>query len=208
MKNLQTTTTTATASSSSSWMPARHSGRGSYLVKASMLLLIAGGLNWGLVGALRFNLVKWLASHSFAALEPVVYVLVGLAALYHLTRRDFYLPFLGRAVYPCGALEPKVPEKADTQVVVRTQPNANVIYWASEPSTAGVVDDPWLAYQTGANSGVTRADASGMAVLRVRRPASYRVPPFGLTLAPHVHYRTCVHASGMLSPVQTVRLDA
>lgn len=183
------------------------SGR-SYLLKLSLLLLVAGGLNWGLVGAARFNLVKWLASHSFAALEPTVYVLVGLAALYHLTRRDFYLPFLGKAVYPCGALESKVPENADAQVVVRTKPLANVIYWASEPSTAAVVDDPWLAYQTGANSGVTRADADGVAVLRVRRPSSYRVPPFGRTLAPHVHYRTCVHASGMLGPVKTVRLDA
>lgn len=170
----------------------------------SLVLLVAGGLNWGLVGALRFNLVAWLASHSFAALERVVYLLVGAAAVYHLTRRDFYLPFLGRAVYPCGSLQEKVPENANAQVAIKTTPNANVIYWASEPSDA-IMHNPWLAYQTGANSGVTRADDNGVAVLRVRRPGAYRVPAGGVQ-APHVHYRVCIHPSGMLSPVETVRL--
>jgi uncharacterized protein len=45
------------------------------------LLLVIGGLNWGLVGATEFNLVASL----FGALSPasrVVYILVGLAALY------------------------------------------------------------------------------------------------------------------------------
>ncbi len=45
------------------------------------VLLVVGGLNWGLVGALDFDLVATL----FGPLTPmsrVVYILVGLAALY------------------------------------------------------------------------------------------------------------------------------
>ena len=45
------------------------------------VLLVVGGLNWGLVGALNFDLVATL----FGPLTPmsrVVYILVGLAALY------------------------------------------------------------------------------------------------------------------------------
>ena len=45
------------------------------------VLLVIGGLNWGLVGAMEFDLVAAL----FGALSPlsrVVYILVGLAALY------------------------------------------------------------------------------------------------------------------------------
>ena len=45
-----------------------------------MILLIVGGLNWGLVGAFNFDLVAYL----FGAMTPlarVVYVLVGVAAL-------------------------------------------------------------------------------------------------------------------------------
>jgi uncharacterized membrane protein YuzA (DUF378 family) len=44
-------------------------------------LLVIGGLNWGLVGAFEFDLVATL----FGAMSPisrVVYVLVGIAALY------------------------------------------------------------------------------------------------------------------------------
>lgn len=47
----------------------------------SFILVIVGALNWGLVGAFDFNLVTWLLG-SMPALERVVYVLVGLAAIY------------------------------------------------------------------------------------------------------------------------------
>ncbi|MEP6691497.1 MAG: DUF378 domain-containing protein [Gemmatimonadaceae bacterium] len=45
------------------------------------VLLVVGGVNWGLVGAAQFDLVATL----FGALSPLsrtVYLLVGLAALY------------------------------------------------------------------------------------------------------------------------------
>ena len=45
------------------------------------ILLVVGGLNWGLVGAAQFDLVATL----FGEMSPVsrlVYVVVGLAALY------------------------------------------------------------------------------------------------------------------------------
>ena len=45
------------------------------------VLLVVGGLNWGLVGAANFDLVATI----FGAMSPLsrtVYVLVGLAAVY------------------------------------------------------------------------------------------------------------------------------
>lgn len=167
----------------------------------SLALLVAGGLNWGLTGALRFDAVRWLVGPGPAR---AVYVLVGLAAAYHLFRRDFYLPFLGPAVHPCGSLRPRTPLGADVEVVIRTKPNALVVYWAAEPGR-GVAADPWIAYATGSNSGVTRADSDGRAFLRFRRPGAYKVPS-GRTLKPHVHYRTCVDEAGMLSRVSTAFL--
>ncbi|MBU2632209.1 DUF378 domain-containing protein [Patescibacteria group bacterium] len=47
----------------------------------AFLLLVVGGLNWGLVGLFNFNLVEALFG-GFAGLVQVVYVLVGLSALY------------------------------------------------------------------------------------------------------------------------------
>jgi uncharacterized membrane protein YuzA (DUF378 family) len=47
------------------------------------VLLVIGGLNWFLVGALGFNLVTFLFG-SMSVLERVVYVVVGLAAFYQI----------------------------------------------------------------------------------------------------------------------------
>ena len=49
------------------------------------VLLVIGGLNWGLVGAARFDLVAAIFGMHFgetSVLSSVVYLLVGLSALY------------------------------------------------------------------------------------------------------------------------------
>ncbi len=45
------------------------------------VLLVVGGLNWGLVGVLHFDLVAAIFG-DMSALSRIVYALVGLAALY------------------------------------------------------------------------------------------------------------------------------
>ncbi len=47
----------------------------------ALVLVIVGGLNWGLVGLLSFDLVETLFS-SIPILQNAVYTLVGLAAIY------------------------------------------------------------------------------------------------------------------------------
>lgn len=46
------------------------------------VLLIVGGLNWGLWGAFEFDLVAALFGGATAPVAKVVYILVGLAAVY------------------------------------------------------------------------------------------------------------------------------
>ena len=55
--------------------------RGSYWF--TLLLLVVGGLNWLLVGAFDFDLVAAIFGEMSAA-SRVVYVLVGLAAIWTL----------------------------------------------------------------------------------------------------------------------------
>ncbi|MBD3403421.1 DUF378 domain-containing protein [candidate division GN15 bacterium] len=45
------------------------------------VLLVVGGLNWGLVGLLDFNLVAAIFGSS-SLISSIVYILVGLSALY------------------------------------------------------------------------------------------------------------------------------
>ncbi len=47
----------------------------------ALILTIVGGLNWGLVGLLNFDLVASLFG-EMSGITKVVYVLVGLSALY------------------------------------------------------------------------------------------------------------------------------
>lgn len=46
------------------------------------VLLVVGGLNWGLWGAFRFDLVATIGGGPTSALSKLIYGVVGLAALY------------------------------------------------------------------------------------------------------------------------------
>ena len=60
----------------------RASARGMNAVDwIAMVLLIVGGLNWGLVGLADFNLVAAIFGEQ-SALSRIIYVLVGLSALW------------------------------------------------------------------------------------------------------------------------------
>jgi uncharacterized membrane protein YuzA (DUF378 family) len=47
----------------------------------ALVLVIVGGLNWGLVGALNFDLVSTIFG-DMSVVSRIVYVLVGLSAVY------------------------------------------------------------------------------------------------------------------------------
>ncbi|MGI5979072.1 MAG: DUF378 domain-containing protein [Oscillospiraceae bacterium] len=50
--------------------------------KIALVLSIIGGINWGLVGFFRFDLVSYLFGGQTAMASRVVYALIGLAALW------------------------------------------------------------------------------------------------------------------------------
>ena len=50
--------------------------------KIALVLLIVGGLNWGLIGLFKFDLVAWLFGGQGAWLSRIVYIIVAAAALW------------------------------------------------------------------------------------------------------------------------------
>jgi uncharacterized membrane protein YuzA (DUF378 family) len=50
----------------------------------TLILIIIGGINWGLVGLFQFDLVASLFGGQDAALSRLVYILVGVSALWQL----------------------------------------------------------------------------------------------------------------------------
>ena len=53
--------------------------------KVCLILMIIGGINWGLVGLFRFDLVAWLFGGSGSLISRILYTLVGLAGLWCIT---------------------------------------------------------------------------------------------------------------------------
>lgn len=51
----------------------------------SLILVIVGAVNWGLVGFAKFDLVAWIFGGQTASFSRVVYALVGLAGLWCIT---------------------------------------------------------------------------------------------------------------------------
>jgi len=51
----------------------------------SLILVIIGAINWGLVGFAKFDLVAWIFGGQTALLSRIIYALVGLAGLWCIT---------------------------------------------------------------------------------------------------------------------------
>lgn len=64
------------------------------LHQVSYLFLWVGGINWGLVGLVNYNLVESLLG-AWPGVVQVVYVLVGLAAVYTLVTHKNYCKICG-----------------------------------------------------------------------------------------------------------------
>ena len=54
----------------------------SILDRIALLLTVIGGINSGLVGIFRFDLVAWICGGQDAIIARIVYTLVGIAALW------------------------------------------------------------------------------------------------------------------------------
>lgn len=52
------------------------------LDKIALILTIVGGINWGLIGIFRFDLVAWIFGGQSAIISRIIYTLVSLAAIW------------------------------------------------------------------------------------------------------------------------------
>lgn len=64
--------------------------------KIALILLIIGGINWGLVGIFELDLVAWLLGGAGSLLARAVYILVAISAVWCISllfRREDQLAF-------------------------------------------------------------------------------------------------------------------
>ena len=51
----------------------------------ALLLIIIGGINWGLIGIFNFDLVAFLFGGQLSVLSKIVYILVSIGALWSIS---------------------------------------------------------------------------------------------------------------------------
>jgi hypothetical protein len=160
------------------------------------LALIIGGINYMFI------------MRNSGISNSIFMVVVGLSALFLALDRDFYLPFLGKCVFPTPIITN--PKNVQTMTITNLPPNVNVIYWGAKNNNTPF-DNPWEAYGDYSNSGITKSDAKGVAEIRLSCPAEYSVNKFGIInkkLKRHVHYRfELPNQYGMYSKVYNKMLN-
>jgi uncharacterized protein len=75
----------------------------------ALILVIVGGLNWLLVGLFQFDLVAALFGGQTEILSRIVYVLVGLSAIWVLMRLPVLLTRRPDVVAPPPPAPPRTP---------------------------------------------------------------------------------------------------
>ena len=50
--------------------------------RIALILSIIGGINWGLVGLFRFDLVAWICGGQGSIMARIIYSIIGLAAIW------------------------------------------------------------------------------------------------------------------------------
>jgi hypothetical protein len=173
---------------------------------ASIIILI-GAINWGTIGFFGVNLIKQLNDYTFqnTSFEQVIYILIGLAGVYMLFNRTYYLPFLGKMAFPPSAISLHENNSQNTKTFnLEDLGDAKmVVYWAAKSGNG--VEDHKTAYGDYSNYGVTKVE-DGKATIKVECPQNYKVKQFGVfekQLSKHVHYRT-IHDDGLFSAIRTL----
>ena len=162
---------------------------------AMRVLLLFGGL-WHLAFAMGYRQRNKLIS-----------LVIGICAVSLGFNRDYYLPFLGETVMPQIKETHALPlGSTKTDVSLKgLPPNVSIVFWAAMPGKE-LVSDPFEAYGDYANSGTTKSDDKGNAVLSLKCPGQYAV--HHKHLPKHVHYRVeHQKIKGLFSKVYTKKVD-
>lgn len=183
-----------------------------HLYMLTLLLIIFGSINWGLVGFFQINIIQTIIKNP--NYRRLIYGIIGLSAIFIIMNKYIWLPFLGKSVIPCNIFQIKEPKNPTHVVNLKVKPGAKVIYWAADPisdinshNSENNILSVNKAYGSVENSGVTIADNKGIAKLKFKYPQSYNVD--GLLsikkISPHIHYRICKR-NMMIGPVMKLDL--
>lgn len=171
-----------------------------------MALLIIGSINWSLT-VFNYNLVESINNFfnnifkMNLPINKIIYIILGLIALYIASKRDTWLPFLGDTVIPDILIPLKIPPHFTKTIIIKTEPNCKIVYWSAMPHKE--ILDVYDAYEDYSNSGCVLSNNLGEAKLFIIEGTPYSVP-FNSNIPKHVHYRIFNNSNNILGKVNTI----
>tara|TARA_Y100000389_G_C17417384_1_gene494575 strand:- start:621 stop:1154 length:534 start_codon:yes stop_codon:yes gene_type:complete len=175
-----------------------------YIDKTLYLCIIFAASLYSILGLTRVDLLGLLNDYSQINIRFILSIFFAIAILNNVTRRDYYLPFMGKMIFPCDSFVERFPENATLSVDVKgLPPNRNVIFWATESNTNLNITNPIEAYDKYANTGITSTNKFGETTFKVRPPIEYVI--HGSTIKKHIHYRVCL-GNGVLGRLNKVNV--
>ena len=166
-------------------------------------LILLGAVNYLFISVQNVNIFSLIKSKM---ITQILFILIGISALYFMFNRDYYLPFLGETVIPVGENSKTDQGKMIDVILTELPPNVFVMFWASKTSDTPY-DSPQKAYGDYLNSGFVKTDQYGHTSFKINCPTEYVVPIYG-KLEKHVHYRYELPGQkGMFSRVYTKKVE-
>lgn len=175
------------------------------LIMLLKVLVLIGSMNWGTT-AFGYNFVAILSDKLNSLLltnysfDKIIYIIVGLSAVFLLFKKNMWLPFLGHTVLPEQIVQLKKNNNFNIKINVIVNPNSKVIYWAALGTDTN--QSVFNAYKDYTNSGVIMSNNDGIAELTIQEGQGYTLPS-GATISRHIHYRV-FGTNGLLGPVETI----
>ena len=136
-------------------------------------------------------------------INKFIYLLILIASIMVIVKRETWLPFLGTSVLPDSLIPLKIPQNSNTKITVKTKPNSKIAYWSTLPGKENKITDVITAYGDYSNSGVVISDNNGIAILPIQIGTGYIVPG-GKHIERHLHYRVVGMPFGLIGKIKTI----
>lgn len=102
----------------------------------AIFLLIIGCLNWGCVGAFEFSLIE--CGIKTKLYRRIIYVLIGISALYLLFRKSLWFPNYGETLIPEKMLTIKEPSNYTKILKIKIKAGKKILYWTDDDINYGI----------------------------------------------------------------------
>jgi uncharacterized membrane protein YuzA (DUF378 family) len=135
-----------------------------------IIIVLVGSVNYGITGITNINLINKLEIiHSF--LPTMIYLLIGLSAIFLISSKKTFLPYIGDSTHPCDKIKDHIPNNYTDEYKLKVPPNVLVIYWGNDIDNLELKNDLeiWNSFKNYSNTGAIRANEYGNVILKLKQ---------------------------------------